>query len=323
MARLSNWENQIGTRLRLRDLHVLSTVAERGSMAKAAIKLGISQPAVSDVIANLEHALGVPLFERRRHGVEPTIYGHALLKRSLAAFDELKQGIRDIEFLSDPTTGELRIGIGHTGAAAVLPPIIQAFSLQYPRVQLQVDELPPASQDQSRLRFQSYDLVVGRLPPSAENYPEELNVQSLYDDPYVVTAGLQSQWARRRKIDLSELIEEPWTLPSPNTWTYRCVADACRALDLPMPKIRLVTDSMPLRTHLITHSSFLTALGESIAHKNGFKVLPVDLPRQEMPVVIITVKNRTLSPVAELFIKHALDSTRAMRAKPCARTPSQ
>ena len=86
MARLTNWENQIGRRLRLRDLHVLFVVAERGSMAKAAAELGISQPSVSDVVANLEHTLGVRLFDRSPHGVEPTTYGHALLKRGLAAF---------------------------------------------------------------------------------------------------------------------------------------------------------------------------------------------------------------------------------------------
>ena len=95
MARRSNWEDQIGRRLRLRDLHVLFIVAQRGSMAKAAAELGISQPAVSDVIATLEGEIGVKLFDRKSHGVEPTIYGQALLKRSLNAFDELKQGIRE------------------------------------------------------------------------------------------------------------------------------------------------------------------------------------------------------------------------------------
>ena len=75
MARRSNWEDQIGRRLRLRDLHVLFIVAQRGSMAKAAAELGISQPAVSDVIATLEGEIGVKLFDRKSHGVEPTIYG--------------------------------------------------------------------------------------------------------------------------------------------------------------------------------------------------------------------------------------------------------
>ena len=90
------WESQIGRRLKLRDLHVFSTVIHRGSMAKAADHLGVSQPAVSEIIADLEHALGVRLLDRSSRGVEATPYGQALLKRSIAAFDELKQGIRDI-----------------------------------------------------------------------------------------------------------------------------------------------------------------------------------------------------------------------------------
>src|SRR5262245_44489035 len=77
-----DWESQIGRRLKLRDLHVFSTVVQRGSMAKAARQLGVSHPAVSEVIADLESALGVKLFDRSAQGVEPTIYGDALLKRS-------------------------------------------------------------------------------------------------------------------------------------------------------------------------------------------------------------------------------------------------
>lgn len=110
MAPKIDWESQIGRRLRFRDLHVLFTVVQNGSMAKAAAQLGVSQPSVSEVMADLEHTLGVRLLDRSPQGIEPTIYAHALLKRSRIAFDELKQGIRDIEYLSDPTVGKLRIG---------------------------------------------------------------------------------------------------------------------------------------------------------------------------------------------------------------------
>src|SRR5712672_3597837 len=95
-----DWESQIGRRLRLRDLHVFSTVVRLGSMGKAAQALGVTQPAVSEVIADLEHALGVRLLDRAPQGVEPTQYGDALLKRSIAVFDELKQSVRDIEHLA-------------------------------------------------------------------------------------------------------------------------------------------------------------------------------------------------------------------------------
>ncbi len=87
-----NWDNQIGRRLRLRDLHVFFTVVQCGSMAKAAAQLGVSQPTVSEVIADLEHSFAAPLLDRNPRGVEPTIYGEVLLKRSIAAFDTGERG---------------------------------------------------------------------------------------------------------------------------------------------------------------------------------------------------------------------------------------
>src|SRR5438477_12968370 len=80
-----------------------------------------STPQIARLIADLEHRIGVRLLDRGPQGIEPTIFGQAFLKRGLAAFDELKQGIRDIEFLTDPTVGELRIGCDESLSAATLP----------------------------------------------------------------------------------------------------------------------------------------------------------------------------------------------------------
>src|ERR1700731_3048638 len=97
------WNERIGRRLKLRDLHILLAVAKSGSMGKAASDLAVSQPAVSKAIADLEHTLGVRLLDRGPQGVEPTIYGRALLKCGLTVFDDLKQGVKELEFLADPT----------------------------------------------------------------------------------------------------------------------------------------------------------------------------------------------------------------------------
>jgi DNA-binding transcriptional LysR family regulator len=82
MPRKLDSDSQIGRRLKLRDLHLFFTVVQHGSMAKAASQLGISQPSVSEVIADLEHTLGARLFDRRPRGVQPTMYGDALLTRT-------------------------------------------------------------------------------------------------------------------------------------------------------------------------------------------------------------------------------------------------
>src|SRR5436190_13990509 len=114
------WKDRIGRRLKLQDMHILLAAVESGSMAKAAEHLAISQPVVSRAIASLERTLGVRLLDRSRSGIAPTLYGRALLTHGLAAFNELKQGVKAIEFLADPTAGELRIGSTEPMAAGML-----------------------------------------------------------------------------------------------------------------------------------------------------------------------------------------------------------
>src|SRR5437764_2085620 len=133
MAASVDWTSRIGRRVRLRDLHVLFAVVEHGSMAKAGAHLGMSQSAVSQAIAALEQGVQVALFDRTSRGVELTAYGAALVRRGEAAFDELRAGVREIESLSDPTTGEVRIACTESIAAGVLPSVIERFSIRYPK----------------------------------------------------------------------------------------------------------------------------------------------------------------------------------------------
>src|SRR5260370_5841147 len=109
MAKSFNWDSRIGRRVRVRDLHILFAVVQHGSMAKAGNHLGMSQSAVSQAIAALEHALQVPVLDRTPRGVELTMYGAALMRRGQAAFDELRSGVKDIEFLTDPHVGTVRV----------------------------------------------------------------------------------------------------------------------------------------------------------------------------------------------------------------------
>src|SRR5712692_8147546 len=104
------WTGRIGQHVKLRDLNILLAVAKSGSMGKAAVDLAVSQPVVSKAISDLEHALGVRLLDRSPRGVEPTIYGQALLKCGNAVFDDLRRGVEALEFLSDPAAGDLRLG---------------------------------------------------------------------------------------------------------------------------------------------------------------------------------------------------------------------
>jgi DNA-binding transcriptional LysR family regulator len=303
MSKRPGWEVQIGRRLRLRDLHAFFAVTQCGSMAKAAKQLGVSQPAISKVIADLESAFGVRLLDRGRKGIEPTIYGDALLKRGVAAFDELKQSVRDIDFLSDPAEGEVKIRCHESFVAPVGPILIRRFSAMYPRVVLRLEHHRGVHSALPELRNRECDLIVGRPPiPLAD---EDLDIEPLFDDPLVIAAGPRHRLARRRKIDLAELLDEPWILQAPHTGNYRLLNEAFQARRLDMPKSNLVTLSTPIIVEFLANGPFIAAYPRSVVLHNGLTVLPVDLPVRPWPVVIITLKNRTLSPVVERFIECA------------------
>ncbi len=259
------------------------------------------------------------LIDARR--VEPTMYGGALLRRSAAVFDELKQCIRDIEFLGDPTAGELKIGCPEA-IAAILPPILESFARKYPRVVLHVDQVSTATLELPGLRERKFDLVVALLlmPRVDDGQADDLNVEVLFDDHLVIAAGMRSRWARRRKIDLAELVDEPWILAAPDTGPYRIVSEAFCARGLGAPRISLMTLSVHLRTNMLASGHFIATFPSSVArlHAERFslKVLPVDLPVRPWPVAIVTLKNRTLSPGVERFIAHIRDFTRPMRERP-------
>jgi DNA-binding transcriptional LysR family regulator len=305
MLRKIDWESQIGRRLKLRDLHVFSTVVQRGSMAKAAQQLGVSTPAVSEVIADLEHALGVRLLDRSAQGIEPTVYGDALLTRSVAVFDDLKQIIRDIQFLSDATTGEVRIGCMEAPWFTLLPDVIRRFSRQYPRIQVHTDVIDH-SEAFLALRERRYDcMLIAKRPQytAADDLTEEI----LYDDELIVVACAHSKWARRRKIDLAELIEEPWVAGGPRAWGRPTAEEIFVAAGLSYPTPRIATDSIILRARLIAGSPYLgmfltSVLRRLIADNYALTALPVDLRANAFSVGSVTLKNRTLSPVVERFL---------------------
>ena len=311
-----DWESRIGRRLGMRDLHVFVTVVQRGSMAKAAQQLNVTQPAVSKAIGDLEHTLGVR--------VEPTMYGRALLKRSNAVFDELKQSTRDIEFLADPTVGEVRFACQDSIAAAVLPPIMQRFSHQYPRVAVRVEQIGVVgvAPELPSLHQRLIDFAIFRLPtPLADQQiMDELHVEILFNDQMVVAAGSHSRWARRRKIDLAELITEPWILSGRSSWNYIELAEACRARGIDMPKSRLDTASTAVRVSLIATGPYIGTFPSSsmclYADRFSLVTLPVALPTRPWPVALVTLKNRTLSPVVERFLECTREVAKSFNAKP-------
>src|SRR5262249_1283200 len=270
-------------------------------MGRAAKHLAVSQPVVSKAISDLERTLKVRLVDRTMKGVEPTVYGSALLRRGTIVFDELGHSVKEIEFLTDPTAGEVRIASLESLNSSFLPAVIDRLNRKFPRLTFHVVSIPgPTTQHLEVLYERTVDLAVTHLTPPFEH--DDLTAEFLCSDALTVVAAPDSKWARRRKIERAEGVDEPWGLPGKDTYSSPLIARAFRERGLAPPRNFVTTDSARLRRALMATGRVLgfqtrTALRLSGTH-SVLKAVPVDLHIPLGSVGIVSLKNRTLNPAA-------------------------
>lgn len=296
--------DQIARRIKLRDFRMLLAVAESGSLSKAAARLSVSHPVVSKTIAELERTVGTRLFDRNARGVEPTPFGRALVDCGVAMFDDLHRGLRRVELLSDPTAGELRLGATGPAIDGLVLAAMESLLSQHPRIEFHVLEGDAATLYRA-LYDRSIDLAVSRPFRSGADHDQEFSVEALFEEQFFAVAGLQSPWVRRRKIKLAELLDAPWVMPEHGNPAGSLIADGFRSEGIPL-KARVVSNSLAIRIRLVASQGFLTMLPGSMLHFGAnrlpVKALPVALPIKSQKYEIVTLKNRTISPVTRTFI---------------------
>jgi DNA-binding transcriptional LysR family regulator len=285
--------DRVAHRLKLRDLRLLDTVVRLRSMAKAAHRLHISQPAVSKAIAELEQVFAVRLVVRNRQGIEPTEYGRALLDCGLAIFDDLRLGVKNIEFLSDPAAGEVRIGCNPFLAPGFVSSVVDRVTRRFPRIVVHL-VIPQAEIIYQELSERRVDFLITRIWGPAVEQP--FDFEFLFEDTFVVVAGVQNPWARRRGIALAELMNEPWALPPPESGLGQLTMKAFRACGLDHPRTSVVSPTPEVRLSLLATGRFLSIFPTSFlkfpTRRPELKVLPVELPMACVQNGIITPKSR-------------------------------
>ena len=153
-----------------------------------------------------------------------------------------------------------------------------------------------------RLEERQVDLAIAIVTAPVDEAAME--VQLLYSDPVVVIAATKNPWSRRRNITLADLMNEPWTLIPPGSMFDS--SDVFRSAGLDPPKATVLANSVLARLALVAKGRFITITSESIfrfaAGGMALKVLPIPIVGRPRPVGIVTLKNCTLTPVAQLFI---------------------
>jgi len=308
--------DRIERRIKLSDLRLLTSIIEAGSMSKAAQRLATTQPAISRAIADLERLLGVRLLDREPHGIVPTPFGRALLKRSITVFDEIRSGLRELKFLADPTAGKVRVAAPLALSTGFVAEVIHRLNRRYPGIACHITTgeyaavLPLLEQRQ-------VDLAITFI---TSDFPHDF-VDTEYllpTEPLVVVASAKNSWTRRRGFTLADLVNEPWAF-APQTQQGVSSADVFRAAGLDPPSPKAVAVSIPARLALVARGRFLTITFKPLLPFAGaglaIKPLPVSLsPLNWARVGIVTLKNRTLAPVAQLFVDCAREVAKPLRA---------
>jgi DNA-binding transcriptional LysR family regulator len=242
-----------------------------------------------------------------------TEYGRTMLNRSHAAFDELRQGVKDIEFLADPTAGEVRIGSTAPLAASFVSTIVDRLHRRHPRMVFHVVTENTDSL-QRELEERNIDLLVmRRIGPFAD---DRVSFEVLYDNPYFVAAGAKNPWARRRHVELADLVGELWVLPPARSRFGGLVRDVFRGKGLPCPRPAVIAQGLEMIVNLLGTGRYLAVHPESVLTfpvKHPFiRRLPIELPIVSGPIGILTLQKRVLSPAAQLFIDCARKVTRPL-----------
>lgn len=296
--------DRIARRLKLKDLHTFRAAVQLGSMAKAAAEIALTPPAVTKAIGDMERLLGVKLLERTSQGVAPTAYGAALLSGSLDLFDDLKRTIERIQFLADPTVGEVRVNWSAPWHASVLPLVIDRLSRQHPRIVTHVTTANSTFEQLKALQEREFDLCFTRLSPLSE---EGFEQEALFDDPMVIVTSRENTRFRGRNIQLAQLMTEAWCLPSDLHTSASRISNVFQLAGQPLPHISVRCLSMELQTALVATGRFLTVLPASYllfsSAKASLRILSMAMEIDAPPVGILRLKDRPLSPVANLFVQ--------------------
>ena len=219
----------------------------------------------------------------------------------------------ELEFLSDPTAGELRIGCEETLSTGLLPALIDQLARRYPRISFEMAIADPRTLYERDLRGRRVEVAIMRS--AAADLGDDLHADTLYQDRLWVVVGAQNPLARRRKVGLSELVAERWCLPPPDHPVGALVMEAFRRNGLEPPRRSVTVGSAQCTSNLLAKGRFIGVLGSMFLRFNPPSVRLKILAELPIPVSsssVVTLRDRTLSPVAQLFIDCAREVTKPL-----------
>jgi DNA-binding transcriptional LysR family regulator len=196
----------------LRQLRYFVTVAEEGSLTRAAARIPVAQQSLSEQIRALERQVGAPLFTRGPRGVQLTDVGSALLIEARPLLTQTDRAFDRMRRLAVGERAALHIGYLPSVGNYVLPPVMRAFTAAHPEIALSSEDLPIAQLVEG-LRDGRLDAALTRPP-----LVEDIATEQVLREPVGAVLPVGHRLAAAGRLDLADLAEEPWVLTARSSW---------------------------------------------------------------------------------------------------------
>ena len=289
--------------LKTRHMVLLMELGRHGSIMHAAEAANLTQPAASKLLGELEHALGVQLFERLPRGVAPTWYGKVLIRRAGAALAEMDAGHQEVMELLSGLRGRVGVGTVLTPSTTILPAAVVRLKQTHARVHVSIS-VDTSKLLVARLRAGELDLVIGRVLDSEAG--GELAFEPVTDEPHSLIARAGHPLAGRAGLQLEELVQQGWILPPAGSVLRERITALFVSHGLESPAETVSTLALPTIASLIEQSDMIAPLPAELVQpyldSGRMVVLPFDLGLRMDSYGIITRRQHQLSPGAEAML---------------------
>lgn len=306
-------ENYLLSRLKLRQLRLLTAIADEGTVLKGSQALNIAQPAATKSIKELEDALGVQLFDRSSRGVTPTDFGQVMIKHAKLILTQLRHAGEELQSLEEGLSGRVHVGTLLAASTSLLPRALARLRERRPGIAVTVDEgtidrLMPG------LRTGDIDVVLGRLPEYRER--EGLRQEVLYLDTVSIMVREGHPLTQRRDLTLADLVDQAWVMPPPQTSLRRQVDHAFRHEGLEPPQDVIESVSILTNHALLMNTDMLATMPHQVGiGQAGLTALPVILEGANSRIGATTHAHGELSAAARYFMAVVHEVAAEIRAE--------
>lgn len=287
-------------RIKTRQMVLLAHLDRERSVLRAADAAGMSQPAASKLLRELEESMGVELFERHARGVEPNAYGEIVMRHAHTVLSEIRRAQEEVEALKRGQRYRVAIGCVLSPATDLLPMALSLLAQRHRQMLVSV-EMDTSRQMVERLLEGQLDIVIGRIADA--EHATELAFEALADEPHSLIARAGHPLARRRRLRVEDLVDHTWVLPPVGSLLRDRLDALFLQRGLPLPSRVVQTQSVPMITNLLRRSDMLVALPEEVVRPycdaGMLRVLPIELNVRMDAFGLITRRGHALSPHAE------------------------